>query len=136
MPTATPTSPSARRPTRRRARMRACGCTSAGPRSGPTIPTGSSSPQAQFFGFSIATAGDVDGDGFSEFLVGDPNDSFVEGAMEGTATLFELARSVPVSQPTGPNDGQPDTRRGTSLAISPAMEPSGFPRLIVGEPGD
>jgi hypothetical protein len=95
----------------------------------------SSAPQSQFFGFSIATAGDVDGDGFSEFLVGDPNDSFVEGAMEGTAALFELARSVPVSQPTGPNDGQPDTRRGTSLAISPAMEPSGFPRLIVGEPG-
>jgi hypothetical protein len=95
----------------------------------------SSAPQAQYFGTSVATAGDVDADGFSEFLVGDPTDSFLEGMMEGTATLLERSRSEPAISPTGPVEGQPDERRGTAVAIAPGMDGSGRPRVVVGSPG-
>ena len=95
----------------------------------------SSSGQAKNFGVSLATTGDVDGDGFSEFLVGDPAASVVPDAAEGTAALFELARSVPIVMPDWPVDGQAGDLRATALAISPGIELSGFPSLVIGDPG-
>jgi hypothetical protein len=97
---------------------------------------GSSSAFAAHFGFSLATAGDIDGDGFSEFLVGDPGASVVQDAAEGTAALYELPPTVPALLPEWPvSGGNLFTRRGAALVISPGLDASGYPRLITSEPG-
>jgi len=101
----------------------------------PPVYLFSNSAQARSFGFSIGTAGDIDADGFSEFVVGDPAASVVPAAAEGTATLFELVRSAPVTYPGWPVAGNdPGTRRGEAVAISPGMDQSGYAFLVTGEP--
>ena len=102
----------------------------------PQIQLTSSSGQGLFFGFSIATAGDIDGDGFSEFLVGDPAASVVPAAAEGTAVLYKLVRSVPDFMPDTPVfSGETGTFRAAAVAIAPGLDVSGNARVIVGEPG-
>jgi hypothetical protein len=106
---------------------------------GPTLgfPTQffSGASGAAFFGFSIATAGDADGDGFSEFVVGDPGASVVPTAAEGTAALYELQRSVPDLMPNWPSyANDPGTQRGAAVAIAPGLDVSGYPSLVTSEP--
>ena len=85
------------------------------------------------FGAAVATAGDVDGDGFSDLIVGAPAGGV---GLEGTAYLFFGRPRMPSLAPGMPfytADGA--TGLGEALAILPTLGRGSYPTLMVGEPG-
>jgi hypothetical protein len=87
------------------------------------------------FGMSVTTAGDVDGDGFSEILVSDPSALNGNGLMTGEARVLALSGLAPALAPGWPVTAtEIGTRLGGALAIAPAIDPSQFPVLLVGDP--
>ncbi len=85
------------------------------------------------FGATVATAGDVDGDGMSELLVGAPDWSESGLALEGAASLF-LGRPGPIvpMTPAVKTNATPNTAFGAALAIVPMI--TDWPSLLVSEP--
>jgi hypothetical protein len=89
-----------------------------------------------YFGNSIATAGDVNGDGYSELLIGTEDWSIAPSSFEGRVFLYAAPRNVPVISPNWPLAGaQAGTGYGTAVALLP--KPGGFvyPQLAIGDPG-
>jgi hypothetical protein len=100
---------------------------------GPTFPLSSTviaAPGSGGFGSAIAAAGDVDGDGLSDFLVGAPGASQSFGA-EGVSYLYSGANiATPVWQKAG---GQTGAAMGAALAAAD-FNGDGFSDLVLGTP--
>jgi len=78
---------------------------------------------AQALGFSVATAGDVDGDGFADLALGEPG-ATVTLAREGRVTLYRGSASKPVSALYWPQtDPEPTALFG--LALAGGVDPYG-----------
>jgi len=88
------------------------------------------------FAAAVATAGDIDGDGMSELLVGAPDWSETGLTNEGAAFLFMGKPALPSSALNSPLlNNQGTTGMGSSLAILPQAGFGFYPTLLVGEPG-
>jgi len=85
-------------------------------------------------GAALATAGDINGDGFSDLLVGAPN--FSNGnADEGRAYIFYGSAAAPALAPLWHTEsGQAGAALGTSLASAGDVNGDGFSDVIVGAP--
>ena len=91
-------------------------------------------PASSSFGDAVAACGDVDGDGFGDFLVGAPgyDDGFTD---EGRAALYSGASSGVVTLPAWTVDGgQAGAALGTSVGIAGDVNGDGYSDVIVGLP--
>jgi hypothetical protein len=86
------------------------------------------------FGFSVATAGDVNGDGYGDVLVGAPD--FGAGG-EGAAFLYlgSPAGLSPVPERTWPGS-RAGGRFGSSVGRAGDVNADGFEDVVIGAPGD
>ncbi len=85
------------------------------------------------FGFAVSTAGDVDGDGYDDFLVGAPgNDQAGVGA--GKVYLFFGASSLPSGPDKSWTGDLPGARFGASLAGGFNFNKDGYADFAVGAP--
>ncbi len=88
-----------------------------------------------YFGQSVGTAGDVNGDGYSDVIVGAPG--FYNGeADEGGAFLFLGSASGLAATPVWTAEGNRiDSRLGASVGPAGDVNEDGFSDVIVGAPG-
>jgi hypothetical protein len=86
------------------------------------------------YGFSVATAGDVNGDGYSDFLVGEPYWSNGESG-EGRALLYLGAASGPSMTPAwSVESNQNLAQTGFSVATAGDVDGDGYADVLVGAP--
>ncbi len=87
------------------------------------------------FGFSVASAGDVNGDGFADVVVGAPN--YASGqADEGAVYLFLGAASGPSTDPSLIiESNSANAQFGYSVSSAGDVNNDGFSDVIVGAPG-
>lgn len=87
------------------------------------------------FGFSVASAGDVNGDGFADVVVGAPNYASGE-ADEGAVYLFLGAASGPSTDPSMIiESNSANAQFGYSVSTAGDVNNDGFSDVIVGAPG-
>ena len=104
---------------------------------GPIAAVGWTKVSAQdsaLFGWSVASAGDVNGDGYSDLLVGAPQ---YDGGLadEGRLFLFNGATSGPSSTPTWTADGeQAGAQLGYSVAGLCSVNGDGYSDVAAGAP--
>ncbi|MBN2495398.1 MAG: FG-GAP repeat protein [Deltaproteobacteria bacterium] len=79
---------------------------------------GTERPMAQY-GWAVAAAGDVDGDGFADILVGAPGDSTV-GTAAGRAFLYRGSSRGPVTPPDWSSSGDDQEGAGFGQALASA----------------
>ncbi len=94
--------------------------------------TGESDQAEASFGYSVSTAGDVNGDGFSDVIVGAPG--FDNGqADEGRAYVYTGSPSGLVTVPSWTAEGnQAGASFGSSVATAGDVNGDGFSDVIVG----
>jgi hypothetical protein len=86
-----------------------------------------------FFGSSVASAGDVNGDGYGDVIVGAPNEG---GRLEGAAYLFLGSPTGVASMPAWSFAGSSGLENlGRSVASAGDINGDGFGDVIVGSPG-
>lgn len=91
------------------------------------------------FGWAVSAAGDVNGDGFDDVIVGAPNSRISPGLYGGSYVVFGKAQAfaarVIVSNLTGA-DGFRMTSRGSGSAVAGAgdVNGDGFDDLLIGAP--
>lgn len=88
------------------------------------------------FGFSVASAGDVDGDGYGDVVVGAPAFAF-GGKVEAGKVFVYLGSSEGLSTSVHWSDGGSSTGEffGGSVASAGDFDADGYGDLIVGAPG-
>jgi C1A family cysteine protease len=87
------------------------------------------------FGYSVATAGDVNGDGYSDVIVGAPF-SDISGIMEGRAFLFLGGPSGLATTPAWTDEGsQNEDYFGYSVATAGDVNGDGYSDILVGAAG-
>jgi hypothetical protein len=102
--------------------------------SGPGVSPAWSVSTSGFFGAAVASAGDVNGDGYGDFMVGAPNASNGQ-SFEGRLYLF-------LGSPTGPSSTPHRTLEsnvvgasfGHSLAAAGDIDGDGYDDILVGAP--
>jgi len=85
------------------------------------------------FGQSLATAGDVDGDGYSDVIVGQPDYSTTPEPYEGRALLYLGSASGLSPAPSWTVEGnQTGSQFGSSVAMAGDVNGDGFADTIIG----
>jgi len=87
------------------------------------------------FGSSVQTAGDVNGDGFSDFLVGSPGFSLTAASNEGRAFLFLGGPDGADLNPAWITQGETAGEMRGTVAAAGDVNGDGFGDVIVGAPG-
>ena len=93
--------------------------------------------QSAWFGFTVASAGDVNGDGFSDVIVGAPGCGFAFCAMPGKAFLYHGGPGglTQAAAATFQGDVQWNDAFGAAVASAGDVNGDGFSDVIVGAPG-
>jgi hypothetical protein len=86
------------------------------------------------FGHSVASAGDIDGDGYDDVIVGAPG-WVVQHLDEGKAFLFRGTSGGLVSTTWVSNGGAPGALLGHSVSGAGDVNGDGYADVIVGSPG-
>jgi hypothetical protein len=89
-------------------------------------------PEESRFGAAVAPAGDTDGDGLAEILVGDP----ASGDAKGGAYLLRTAEDMerPESASLALDSGHPGNLAGTAVAGEMDLDGDGVAEVLVGAP--
>ncbi len=84
------------------------------------------------FGFALSSAGDINNDGFDDFLVGVPGDD-TRGSDAGQARLYYGGASGPSSTPAWASDvGSAGDSMGTAVAAAGDVNGDGYRDVIIG----
>jgi hypothetical protein len=85
------------------------------------------------YGYSVATAGDVNGDGFADIILGAPSYTHV-GPNDGRAAVYLGSVSGLSLFPAWVRNSQDGSRFGTSVATAGDVNADGYAEIIVGAP--
>ena len=91
-----------------------------------------------FFGNSLASSGDTNGDGFTEILVGTESTDATPGQHEGVVYQFKKPRSgIKLANGGWPRDGvNPFTGYGSAVAVVSRFDAADAAKLVIGDPGN
>jgi hypothetical protein len=88
------------------------------------------------FGWSVASAGDVNGDGYADLVVGAPGPFFADIVRAGTASVYFGSASGVAATPARVLEGvAPQDNFGRSVASAGDVNGDGYADLVVGAPG-
>ncbi|MBK7305565.1 MAG: FG-GAP repeat protein [Chitinophagaceae bacterium] len=89
-----------------------------------------------FFGYAVASAGDVNGDGYGDIIIGAPNYDDGANANEGRAFVYHGSAAGLSVSPSGTPDDADQAAAAFGLSVSPAgdVNGDGYSDVIIGAP--
>ncbi len=84
----------------------------------------------QRYGIAVSTAGDLDGDGYAEIIVGSPG----APGYQGHISVYFGSSAGPSTSPCTRTSGSFDTQFGSAVCTAGDVNGDGFSEIIVGEP--
>lgn len=86
------------------------------------------------FGKSVACAGDVNGDGFSDIIIGEPYRNNGANLKEGSARIYFGSITAKLNSKSVISSAQAEAELGTSVSSAGDVNGDGFSDIIVGAP--
>lgn len=91
--------------------------------------------ESAYFGWSVSTAGDVNGDGYDDVIVGAPYYQYINHDNEGTAWVYHGSSSGLSTSPSWHKDSdQDDAQFGYAVGNAGDVNGDGYGDVIVGSP--